>query len=609
MGVSGNGYVHETRCSPESFAAALCSVNARPDNGVMTVEDTKLDNVEREFRAMLAKMTGGIAPQDYGMAFWDWWLNLAKSPEKQAELQTTALKQAMDLWRFNLEAAQGRPMPPTENGDRRFSNAAWQQYPFNVWAQAFQNGMSLLQQAARNVPGVEPRNAQLVEFAAKQAGESLSPANSPLTNPEVIQQTVAEGGQNLARGWKHFLDDMERTISGGEAPGTADFRVGEKVAVTEGQVVFRNELIELIQYAPTTPDVHAEPVLIVPAWIMKYYILDLSPKNSLVAWLVDQGFTVFMMSWKNPTAADRELGMDDYLRKGVYTALDAVNAIVPDRDIHAVGYCIGGTLLSIAAAALAEWGDTRIKDITLFAAQTDFSEPGELSLYISPAQVEMLEALMYKEGVLDSKKMGGAFTMLRAHDLLWQPAVKSYLKGERDGMIDLMAWNADGTRMPWKMHTEYLVGLYLNNDLAKGQFKVEGEPVSLKDIRVPMFVVGTETDHVAPWKSVYKVSGLTGSPEFTFLLTSGGHNAGIVSGPVHPKRRHRLRTQKPGEAPLPADEWFAKTPAKTGSWWPTWADWLKAHSSPERVAPPEMGNAEKGYAPLGDAPGSYVLQR
>jgi polyhydroxyalkanoate synthase len=216
---------------------------------------------------------------------------------------------------------------------------------------------------------------------------------------------------------------------------------------------------------------------------------------------------------------------------------------------------------------------------------------------------------MFKEGVLDSKQMGGAFTLLRAHDLLWQPAVKSYLKGEREGMIDLMAWNADGTRMPWKMHTEYLVGLYLNNDLAHGRFKVEGEPVSLKDIRVPMFVVGTETDHVAPWKSVYKVSGLTSSPELTFLLTSGGHNAGIVSGPVHPKRRHRVRAQKSGDPMLPADEWFATTEARPGSWWPTWADWLKAHSSPERVAPPAMGAPDKGYAPLGDAPGTYVLQR
>jgi polyhydroxyalkanoate synthase len=575
----------------------------------MTAEGDKLDNVEREFRAMLARATGGLAPQDYGTAFWDWWLNLAKSPDKQFELQQNAIRQAMDLWRFNLEAAQGKPLAPTETGDRRFSDPAWQQYPFNVWAQAFRSGMSLLEQSARGVTGVEPRNAGLVEFAAKQAAEALSPTNNPLTNPEVLKQTVEERGQNLARGYKHFLEDLERMQNGGETPGADEFRVGEKVAVTEGQVVFRNELIELIQYAPTTPDVHPEPVLIVPAWIMKYYILDLSPKNSLVAWLVDQGFTVFMMSWKNPTAADRELGMDDYVRKGVYAALDAVSTIVPDRSIHAVGYCIGGTLLTIAASALSAWGDTRIQDITLFAAQTDFSEPGELSLYISPAQVEMLEALMFKEGVLDSKQMGAAFAMLRAHDLLWQPAVKSYLKGERDKPIDLMAWNADGTRMPWKMHTEYLLGLYLQNDLAQGRFKVEGETVNLSDIKVPMFVVGTETDHVAPWKSVYKVDKLVSAPDFTFLLTSGGHNAGIVSGPVHPKRRHRVRTRRSSEPHLSADAWFESTAPLPGSWWPTWADWLKARSSAKRVAPPAMGAPESGYAPIADAPGEYVRQR
>ncbi len=575
----------------------------------MTQAPDKIDTVDREFRAMLAKVTGGIAPQDYGTAFWDWWLNLARSPAKQAELQQSAMKQAMDLWRFNAEALRGKPLAPAENGDRRFANPAWQQYPFNVFAQAFQGGMALLEQSARAVPGVEPRNAQLVEFAARQVAESLSPANNPLTNPEVLQQTVAEKGQNLARGYKHFLDDLERTLSGGEAPGAEHFRVGEKVAVTAGKVICRNDLIELIQYSPTTPDVFAEPVLIVPAWIMKYYILDLSPKNSLVAWLVDQGHTVFMLSWKNPTAADRELGMDDYLRKGVYAAVDVVSAVVPKRTIHAVGYCIGGTLLAIAAAALARRDDKRIRDVTIFAGQTDFKEPGELSLYISPAQIEMLEALMQKEGVLDSARMGGAFAMLRAHDLLWQPAVKSYLKGKREGMIDLMAWNADGTRMPWKMHTEYLVGLYLNNDLAEGRFKVEGGIVRLADIRVPMFVVGTETDHVAPWKSVYKVDRLADSSEFTFLLTSGGHNAGIVSGPVHPKRKHRVRTRTAGEPRLDADQWFETTAPQSGSWWPAWAAWLKSHSSAKRVAPPAMGASAAGYAPICDAPGDYVRQR
>jgi polyhydroxyalkanoate synthase len=247
--------------------------------------------------------------------------------------------------------------------------------------------------------------------------------------------------------------------------------------------------------------------------------------------------------------------------------------------------------------------------VTLLAAQTDFSEPGELSLFISPAQLAMLEALMHKEGVLDSAKMGGAFTLLRAHDLLWQPAVKTYLKGQRDDMIDLMAWNTDGTRMPARMHTEYLYGLYLNNDLAQGRFRVAGKPVSLADITVPMFVVGTETDHVAPWKSVYKADQLAGSGEFTFLLTSGGHNAGIVSGPVHPRRHHRVRTRKAGDPQLSAADWVAATDKTAGSWWPAWGAWLAGHSSAKRVRPPKMGATKAGYAPLGDAPGEYVRQR
>jgi len=342
---------------------------------------------------------------------------------------------------------------------------------------------------------------------------------------------------------------------------------------------------------------------------MQYYILDLSPRNSMVKWLVDAGHTVFMISWKNPSASDRDVGMDDYVRKGVYAALDAVSAIVPDRKVHAVGYCIGGTLLSIVAAALARRGDDRIKDITMFAAQTDFSEPGELSLFISPSQLAMLEALMLKEGVLDSSKMGAAFAMLRAHDLLWQPAVNAYLKGERAAMIDLMAWNADGTRMPARMHTEYLYGLYLNNDLSHDRFKVEGEVVHLSDIKVPMFVVGTETDHVAPWKSVYKADRCTDSREFTFLLTSGGHNAGIISGPAHPKRRHRVRTRAAGAPRLTPEAWFETTEPQQGSWWPTWGAWLAAHSAGERVAPPQMGAAAKGCVPGEDAPGEYVRQR
>lgn len=570
-----------------------------------------LVSVDREFRALLARLTGGISPQDYGAAFADWWLHFMTSPAKQMAVQQKAVKNALDLWVFTTQAMQGRPLAPNDPGhrDQRFAGDAWQMFPFNVYARAYQNNAKFLQEAVSRVDGVQERNAQMMGFAVQQLAEAASPANYPGTNPEVIRQTLEEKGANLARGWKHFLEDLERTFKGGEAPGAENFRIGQHIAATQGKVVYKNDLMELIQYSPATSAVYAEPVLVVPAWIMKFYILDLSAKNSMVKWLVDSGHTVFMISWKNPSAADRDLGMDDYVRKGVYAALDAVSAIVPERRIHAVGYCIGGTLLAIAAAALARQDDQRIKDITLFAAQTDFSEPGELALFISPSQLAMLEALMVKEGVLDSAKMGAAFSLLRAHDLLWQPAVKSYLKGQREGMIDLMAWNADGTRMPARMHTEYLYGLYLNNDLSHDRFRVEGEVVHLSDIRVPMFVVGTESDHVAPWKSVYKVGRYVQSNEFTFLLTSGGHNAGIVSGPAHPKRHHRVRTRQPGEPRLPADKWLATTEPRAGSWWPTWGAWLREHSAPARVAPPPMGAPEKGYVPGDDAPGEYVRQR
>jgi len=583
----------------------------KPEGTADTSSVDPLATVDREFHAMMARMTGGISPQDYGAAFADWWLHFISSPSKQLEVQQSAVKQALDLWMFTTQAMQGQPLAPNDpdHRDQRFSGDAWQMFPFNVYARAYQNSTKFLHEVISEVDGVQDRNEQMMGFALQQVAEAVSPANYPGTNPEVIQKTLEEKGANFARGWQHFLEDMERTFNGGDAPGTENFRVGEQIATTPGKVVFKNDLIELIQYSPSTPDVHAEPVLIVPAWIMKYYILDLSPRNSMVKWLVDSGHTVFMISWKNPSVSDRDIGMDDYVRKGVYAALDAVNAIVPERRIHAVGYCIGGTLLSIAAAALGRKGDERIKDITLFAAQTDFSEPGELSLFISPSQLAMLEALMLKEGVLDSSKMGSAFAMLRANDLLWQPAVNAYLKGERAGMIDLMAWNADGTRMPARMHTEYLYGLYLKNDLSHDRFKVEGDVVHLSDIRVPMFVVGTETDHVAPWKSVYKADRYVQCSEFTFVLTSGGHNAGIISGPAHPKRRHRIRTRHAGEPRLSADKWLETTEAQQGSWWPTWGAWLQAHSDGGRVAPPPMGAPDKGYVPGDDAPGEYVRQR
>ena len=451
-----------------------------------------------------------------------------------------------------------------------------------------------MQGAVRDVGGVTDYHTQLIEFAVRLLLDASSPSNCLASNPELLALTQSEQGQNLVRGLQHVVEDTQRTVDGMAPAGTEDFEVGKKVAVTPGKVVFRNELIELIQYTPATKTAYAEPILIVPAWIMKYYILDLSARNSMVKYLVDQGHTVFMMSWKNPDESDRDIGMDDYLDKGFHAALDAVSAIVPGEKIHAVGYCIGGTLLSIGAAALARERDERLASITMFAAQTDFSEPGELAFFINPSQLAMLEATMHKKGVLESRQMGGAFMLLRAQDMLWQPIINNYLKGQRDPMIDLMAWNADGTRMPWRMHSEYLYRLYLDNELATNRFPVDGKLIRLSDIRVPMFVVGTEADHVAPWKSVYKVDNLVRSDDFSFLLTSGGHNAGIICGPVHPKRHYRIKTRRLADPHLAPEDWMEAATKHDGSWWPAWQRWLAAHSG-AKGKPPAIGAPRKGY--------------
>ncbi|MFO1195686.1 MAG: alpha/beta fold hydrolase [Burkholderiaceae bacterium] len=570
------------------------------------------EDFDREFRAQVAQMTAGLAPSAFVTAWADWAMHLAQSPARQSELQREALARAQDTWTFALQALVGKDVSPTQSfpgeADRRFGADAWSQFPFNVYARAFQNSTALMKEAVGGVGGVTEYHTQLLEFAVRMMLDASSPTNFLASNPELLALTESEKGQNLVRGLQHWLDDLERTVKGAAPAGTEDFEVGKALAVTPGKVVFRNELIELIQYEPATKDVHAEPLLIVPAWIMKYYILDLSPRNSMVKYLVEKGHTVFMVSWKNPDAGDRELGMDDYVEKGFRAAVDAVSTIVPGQKIHSVGYCIGGTLLAIGAATLGGERDERLASMTMFAAQTDFSEPGELAFFINPSQLALLDAMMHRKGVLESKQMGGAFAMLRAQDLVWQPIVDQYVKGQRSPMVDLMAWNADGTRMPWRMHTEYLYRLYLDNELATNRFPVGGKLIRLSDIRVPMFIVGTETDHVAPWKSVYKTDNLVRSDDFTFLLTSGGHNAGIISGPVHPKRHYRVRTRRLADPHLAPQDWLDAATKHEGSWWPAWQAWLAAHSGARRK-PPAMGAPAKGYKPIEDAPGQYVRQR
>jgi polyhydroxyalkanoate synthase len=400
------------------------------------------------------------------------------------------------------------------------------------------------------------------------------------------------------------VEDVERELANLEPTGTEDFRVGKSVAVTPGKVVYRNQLIELIQYQPTTKQVHKEPILIIPAWIMKYYILDLSPHDSMVKYLVDHGHTVFMVSWKNPDAADAYLGMSDYRRLGIMAPLDVITAITPNRKIHAVGYCIGGTLLTIAAAAMGRSGDDRLASLTLFATETDFADAGELTLFIDESQVAFLQDMMWDKGYLDTKQMAGAFHLLRSRDLIWSRMVRDYLLGDRRPPNDLMAWNADATRLPFRMHSEYLEWIYLRNQLANGEYKVDGRPVSISSIRPPLFVVSTEKDHVAPWRSVYKIHLQADTP-ITFVLTSGGHNAGIVSEPGHPRRRYRISTDGDGAAYLDPDTWYETTPVKQGSWWPEWQAWLKSKSAPDCEVPPAFGG--NAFTPLCDAPGTYVM--
>ncbi|WP_084199280.1 PHA/PHB synthase family protein [Noviherbaspirillum autotrophicum] len=566
--------------------------------------------IDRLLHATTGRVTGGLSPVSLALAYADWALHLAESPGKWQRLAEKAVRKTA---RFNIYAAHVLSNAETEPcieplpQDRRFRNEAWRRWPFNLIYQGFLLHQQWWHNVTTGLGGVSPHHEQVVSFVARQLLDMVSPVNFIATNPEVLDATAREGGRNLLRGAMNFIEDLERSVGDKPPLGTEDFQPGKQVALTRGQVVYRNRLVELIQYSAATPEVHAEPVLIVPAWIMKYYILDLSPHNSLVKYLVERGHTVFMISWHNPTEHDRDLDMEDYLRLGVLEALNAVQAIVPGKKINTVGYCIGGTLLSMAAAYMAQVGDERLNTITLLAAQTDFTEAGELMLFIDDSQLNYLEDIMWKQGYLDNRQMAGAFQLLRSHDLVWSLVVRQYLLGGRQTLTDLMAWNADATRMPYRMHSEYLHRLFLRNDLFAGRYKINGRTISLGDISAPMFAVATETDHVAPWKSVYKIN-LIADPDVTFLLTNGGHNAGIVSQPGHTGRHYRVAHRPSGTNYIDPETWFLSNPQIEGSWWPTWVDWLERHASGQS-APPTMGAPHKGYAPLMAAPGSYVLER
>ncbi|MEZ7827979.1 MAG: alpha/beta fold hydrolase [Brachymonas denitrificans] len=592
----------------------------------LTVSDQAARLLDQKFQASVAKLTGSQSPALNTMAFFDWAIHLMVSPGKQLVLAQLAQQHLQQLQSLAIESValgmetsmskalrgnQPSPAPsepiPVPISDRRFKDPDWSQFPFNVLQQAYLMQEKWWQEATRDVRGVNPHHSEWVSFSAHQWLSMLSPSNFPWSNPTVIKRTMQENGANLQRGFRNLLEDTQRQLAHSPPAISEEFQIGKDIAATPGKVVFRNNLMELIQYTPTTKQVRPEPVLIVPAWIMKYYILDLSPHNSMIKYLVDQGHTVFAISWKNPGLAEHNLGMEDYLERGLFAAIDAINAIVPEKKIHATGYCLGGTLLAIGAAAMARDDDDRLASMTLFAAQTDFSEPGELALFIDESQLNLLEAQMAETGYLDSNQMAAAFVWLRSFDLVWSRMVNEYLLGDRARSMDLMAWNADSTRMPARMHTDYLRQMFLHNDLARGKYLVGGRPVVLNDLKLPIYVVGTESDHVAPWKSVYKIH-LLSDAEITFVLTNSGHNAGIVSEPGHPRRYFRELTREHNGKFMSAEEWAQTTPVTDGSWWLSWDKWLNARSG-EPTAPPAIGAAKGGYPVLEDAPGLYVLER
>ncbi len=565
---------------------------------------------DRVVHANMGRLTLGVSPAVVSLAYLDWLVHLGISPGKQARLAEKAFRKALRMSMYVAQRVANPTSPPCIHPlpqDKRFTAPGWHQWPFDLYSQSFLLTQQWWANATMRLPGVSKRHEAIVSFVTRQALDLFSPSNYFWTNPEVLEATYEQAGANLVRGWQNLMEDWERAMFNRRPAGMEAFRVGGNLAVTPGKVVYRNRLIELIQYQPTTARVHAEPVLMVPAWIMKYYILDLSPNNSLVRYLVDRGHTVFMISWRNPTAEDRDLGMDDYRRQGILAALDAVAAIVPNQPVHTLGYCLGGTLLTIAAAAMERNGRSRLRSLTLLAAQVDFTDAGELMLFINEDQVAYLQDMMWEQGYLDTTQMAGAFQMLRSNDLIWSRMVRDYLLGDRRPPNDLMAWNADQTRMPYRMHSEYLSQLFLENQLAEGRFVVDGRPVAVSDIRVPVFVVGTETDHVAPWRSVYKIHLLSDAESVTFALTTGGHNAGIVSEPGRRGRSYRISTRTQNEPYVDPDTWMNSAERRQGSWWPALDAWLSQQSS-GRVAPPGMGAPAAGYPVLGDAPGTYVQQ-
>ncbi len=554
-------------------------------------------------------------PLNIGTAFFEMTAKLMSNPAGLMQAQIGFWQDYMTLWQNTArrmiggvgDAAAAPPVIQADPKDKRFKDSAWKESEvFDFIKQSYLLSARFVQDVVGQAEGLDAKTAQKVDFYSRQFIDAMSPSNFLLTNPEVLRKTAETGGENLLRGLNNLLGDLERG-KGKLAIKMTDpdaFKLGENIGVSPGKVVFQNELMQLIQYAPATDRVVRRPLLILPPWINKFYILDLRPKNSFVRWAVSQGHTVFMVSWVNPDERLAEKGFEDYMIQGVLAALGAIEQATGEREVDAIGYCLGGTLLACSLPWMKAHGDNRIRSATFFVTMTDFAESGELGVFIDEEQLSQLEARMEKRGVLEGAEMATTFNMLRANDLIWSFVVNNYLLGNEPFQFDLLYWNSDATRMPARMHSYYLRNMYHSNRLAVGELELAGQKIDLGAIDIPAYFVSTREDHIAPWRSTYRGTQLLGASDARqtrFVLAASGHIAGVVNPPEGGKYSHWTNDALP---PTP-DEWFAGAQEMAGSWWPDWQRWVSALDGDDQV--PARIPGEGGLPAIEDAPGSYVL--
>ncbi|AUL98987.1 class I poly(R)-hydroxyalkanoic acid synthase [Zoogloeaceae bacteirum Par-f-2] len=556
---------------------------------------------------------GVTAPADelgIAQAFMDMMAKLLANPYKLAQSQMQLVWDYFSLWQHSMLRFMGMQAPPVatpDKSDKRFKDEEWEQhFLFDFIKQSYLIAARHVHDTVCCVEGLDEQTQKKVNFYTRQYIDAMSPSNFAITNPEVFRETLKSGGQNLLKGLNNLLRDIEE--GGGnlrvKMTDTSAFELGKNVATTPGKVVFQTDMMQLIQYTPTTDKVYKRPLLIVPPWINKFYILDLREKNSYIKWCVDQGHTVFVISWVNPDEKLAEKSFDAYVQEGVIAALDAIERQTGEKEVNAAGYCLGGTLLATTLAYLAAKKQKRIAAATFFTTMTDFTDPGELGVFIDEGQVSSLEKKMFERGYLEGSEMATTFNMLRANDLIWSFVVNNYLMGKDPFPFDLLYWNSDSTRMPAKMHSFYLRKMYMENRLVQpGGIEIDGTPIDLSKIKVPCYFISTIEDHIAPWKSTYAGARHFGGP-VRFVLGGSGHIAGIVNPPAANKYGYWLNPT--AKLPESADEWFAGAQQQPGSWWTDWQAWVVAHDA-EQVAPRDPA---QGKLPvIEDAPGSYVKVR